>query len=280
MKKSLPSALILTALLLMLCLHAFAANQEAAPAAAAAAAPLTEPVVTVQGAALKPSASFIDENGTCYLAAAPVLKILYPHQLQRAQADRLDVSSADLTFCAVADAAWFQVNQRYCYAPETVVMREGRCFLPAEAFCTALGCTLTQEEDGSLTITQTGAPVTAGTYDEDSLYWLSRAIYAEAGNQPMAGRVAVGTVILNRVAAPTFPDTVKDVLFVPGQFSPVSNGTIYREPDEDSLIAAKLCLDGAREAEDCLYFNVVGLRSWADSARTYVCTIGDHNFYL
>lgn len=280
MKKSLPSALILTALLLMLCLHAFAANQEAVPAAALATEGQAEPVVTVQETDLEPSALFVDGNGTRYLSAVPLLKALYPHQLLLVQGEALHLSAADLTFHAQAGQAYFQVNQRYCYAPETVVLADGAFYLPAEALCAALGCTLTQKENGDLTITQTGAPVTAGTYDDEALYWLSRAIYAEAGNQPMAGRIAVGTVILNRVADPTFPDTVQDVLFVPGQFSPVSNGTIYREPDEDSRIAAMLCLDGAREAADCLYFNVVGLRSWADSARTYVCTIGDHNFYL
>ncbi|MDO4825774.1 MAG: cell wall hydrolase, partial [Bacillota bacterium] len=117
-------------------------------------------------------------------------------------------------------------------------------------------------------------------YPEEDLYWLSRAIYSESGNQPMAGRIAVGTVILNRVADPAFPDTIKDVVFAPRQFSPVANGTIYHAPDERSVVAAKLCLDGVREAEPCLYFNVTTMYSWADRSRTYYCTIGGHNFYL
>ena len=96
----------------------------------------------------------------------------------------------------------------------------------------------------------------------------------------MKGRIAVGTVILNRVADPAFPDTVQEVIFAPRQFSPVDNGTIYLTPDTESVIAAKLCLDGAREAENCLYFNVTSMVSWADRARTLSCTIGDHNFYL
>ena len=36
-----------------------------------------------------------------------------------------------------------------------------------------------------------------------------------------------------------FPDTIQEVIFAPGQFSPVANGTIYRTPDEKSVIAAK-----------------------------------------
>ena len=96
----------------------------------------------------------------------------------------------------------------------------------------------------------------------------------------MKGRIAVGTVILNRVANEAFPNTIKEVLFAPRQFSPVSNGTIFLTPDEQSVVAAKLCLDGVREAGECLYFNVTSMVSWADKSRTLYCTIGDHNFYL
>lgn len=143
------------------------------------------------------------------------------------------------------------------------------------------GYTITiQPTTGDLRLSQTGAPATAPVYPEEDLYWLSRAIYSESGNQPMAGRIAVGTVILNRVADPAFPDTIKDVVFAPRQFSPVANGTIYHDPDERSVVAAKLCLDGVREAEPCLYFNVTTMYSWADRSRTYYCTIGGHNFYL
>ena len=153
--------------------------------------------------------------------------------------------------------------------------------LPAETLAEALGCSLTtNEQDGTLTLVKSGQPAAAGTYEEEDLYWLSRAIYSESGNQPMKGRIAVGTVILNRVAHEAFPNTIKDVIFAPGQFSPVSNGTIYREPDEESVIAAKLCLDGVREAGKSLYFNVTSMVSWADQSRTLYCTIGDHNFYL
>ena len=127
---------------------------------------------------------------------------------------------------------------------------------------------------------QVCTPVAEGVYDEESLYWLSRAIFSESGNQPMNGRIAVGTVILNRVANEAFPNTVKEVVFAPNQFSPVAIGTIYRDPDEDSIVAAKLCFDGTREAGESLYFNTTTMYSWADQSRELVCTIGGHNFYL
>ena len=173
------------------------------------------------------------------------------------------------------------MNDRCFYVPRFVQAAEGQVYLPLDTFAEALGCTpSTDPTTGALRLSQTGAPATAPVYPEEDLYWLSRAIYSESGNQPMAGRIAVGTVILNRVADPAFPDTIKDVVFAPRQFSPVANGTIYHDPDERSVVAAKLCLDGVREAEPCLYFNVTTMYSWADRSRTYYCTIGGHNFYL
>jgi len=159
--------------------------------------------------------------------------------------------------------------------------QENDLLLPAESLANALGCSVVKEPaTGTLSIRRVGPVATANTYVEEDLYWLSRAIYSESGNQPMKGRIAVGTVILNRVADEAFPDTIQEVIFAPGQFSPVANGTIYRTPDEKSVIAAKLCLDGVREADGCLYFNVTSMYSWADQSRTYSCTIGGHNFYL
>ena len=145
----------------------------------------------------------------------------------------------------------------------------------------ALGCSMTgQGLEEDIIMKQVAPPVSAKTYEEEALYWLSRAIFSESGNQPMNGRIAVGTVILNRVANDAFPNTVKEVVFAPNQFSPVSMGTIYRDPDQDSIIAAKLCLDGVREAGESLYFNTTTMYSWADQSREYVCTIGGHKFYL
>lgn len=197
------------------------------------------------------------------------------------QADTLSAQGDDLHLEALAGEAYFTVNDRCFYVPCFVQATEGQVYLPLDTFAEALGCTpSTDPTTGALRLSQTGAPATAPVYPEEDLYWLSRAIYSESGNQPMAGRIAVGTVILNRVADPAFPDTIKDVVFAPRQFSPVANGTIYHDPDERSVVAAKLCLDGVREAEPCLYFNVTTMYSWADRSRTYYCTIGGHNFYL
>ena len=117
------------------------------------------------------------------------------------------------------------------------------------------------------------------TYDEDDLYWLSHIIYAEAGDQPYNGMVAVGNVILNRVASPEFPNTIYDVIFQRNQFSPVSNGTLYLEPSDAAIQAAKDALDGEIAVERALFFNMAGTSSWASRNREFITRIGDHNFY-
>lgn len=109
------------------------------------------------------------------------------------------------------------------------------------------------EWDGTqstIQITSGSGPILSGeqAYQADVVYWLSRIIYAESGNQPLDGKIAVGNVVLNRVASPRFPNSVYEVIFQRNQFTPAANGSINRTPSAESVVAAKLCLDGANTA--------------------------------
>lgn len=83
-----------------------------------------------------------------------------------------------------------------------------------------------------------------------NLYWLSRAVEAEAGGEPNAVKLAVANVILNRVHSSLYPDTVKGVIFqrVNGvyAFTSVQNGWIYHQPSAASTAAAREALYGHR----------------------------------
>ena len=119
----------------------------------------------------------------------------------------------------------------------------------------------------------------AASYDEDDVYWLACIIYAEARGESMEGKIAVGNVILNRVASDEFPDTIYDVIFDTNwgvQFEPVSNGTIYCTPDEDCYEAARRALDGEDIVGSSLYFFNPSLASsfWISNNCEYVTTIG------
>ena len=63
------------------------------------------------------------------------------------------------------------------------------------------------------------------TTDEETLI-LAALIQAEAANQGDAGRLAVGSVVMNRVANGRFPNSVSGVVYASGQFAPVTSGRV------------------------------------------------------
>ena len=122
------------------------------------------------------------------------------------------------------------------------------------------------------------------TYSESDLYWLSRIIEAEAGGEPYRGKLAVGTVVMNRVKSKSYPNTIYGVIFDKRygvQFTPAYNGRIYKKPSAASVAAAKEILNGYRVSGNLLYFMNPSLASsaWFDRNLRYVCTIGSHRFY-
>lgn len=110
-----------------------------------------------------------------------------------------------------------------------------------------------------LAVTLAGAGMETETekpYSDDDLYCLAHIINAEAGDENCTHehRVAVGSVVLNRVAADDFPDTVRDVVFDPGQYSPTWNGSFEKEPSQDSWDTAEFLLEnGSQIPEDCIW---------------------------
>lgn len=115
--------------------------------------------------------------------------------------------------------------------------------------------------------------------DEDTKL-LAQIIHAEAKGEPYEGKLAVGNVVMNRVEHPYYPDTIEGVIFQKGQFSPVSSGSIYNEPDKDSIKAAKEVLAGREVVNDeVLYFYNpdIATDSWIFTTNT-VKKIGSHVF--
>ena len=90
----------------------------------------------------------------------------------------------------------------------------------------------------------------------DDLYELSHIIGAEAGDEACTDelRIAVGSVVLNRVASDLFPNTIYEVVHQPGQYAPTLNGTFENEPSEAAVRIAKMLLEeGSQLPADCLY---------------------------
>ena len=47
----------------------------------------------------------------------------------------------------------------------------------------------------------------------NDIYCMAQNIYFEAGNQPLAGKIAVAQVVLNRLEHPNYPTTMCDVIY-------------------------------------------------------------------
>ena len=179
---------------------------------------------------------------------------------------------------------YVEANGRYLYVKNTVKTIDGKVAAPIKVLAKVFNLKVTYDDNDLIRLTtQEGADVyleNGDTYYNDyTLYWLSRIIYSESGNQPMKGKIAVGNVVMNRVKSSKFPNNIKSVLFQKNQFSPAMSGSIYRTPGESSVIAAKMVMDGAVVLKYALFFNREGMDTYAARNRTYAGTIGDHDFY-
>lgn len=223
-------------------------------------------------------------NEVTYVSYWPIVQALYPDAVAVWENDRAMISASGLEMEIRPGWKYMIANDRYLYLPDGVRTGNGNLMVPVRTLASALGAEVSWDSiNNNIVITAGYAPITSGSiaYQEDVLYWMSHIIHAEAGNQPLEGKIAVGNVVLNRVASPRFPNTVYEVIFQKGQFTPASNGAIKRTPNEESIIAAKLCLDGANTVGNALYFlnPRTATSNWASRTRTFVATIGAHAFY-
>lgn len=136
---------------------------------------------------------------------------------------------------------------------------------------------------GPRTLTKLGITAVSGSSSSGSgssnTYLLAKCIYAEARGEPYIGKVAVGAVILNRVASPDFPNTIAGVIYQPGAFTAVSDGQINLSPDSESLRAAQDAMNGWDPSLGSMfYYNpAVATSKWIYSRRVLV-KIGKHVF--
>ncbi len=205
-----------------------------------------------------------------------------------AEANTAVVTDGLLSFSVTVGSQVMTINDRYFFLPFGALVIDGALCLPVRELAKAYGAEVHWDEPTASVsiVADDPAVLESGKdfYGEEDLYWLSRLINAESGNQSLEGKIAVGNVVLNRLADPSCPDTIYAVIFDARygvQFSVTENGTIYDEPNEESVVAAKLCLEGYNLAGNSIYFvnPVVGVSSWFIQTRVFISTIGDHDFY-
>mgnify|MGYP006072934677 CR=1 FL=1 len=278
MKKQLFCAGLCLALTLSMGTQAFAEevdSQTAPGAEEAAQATVTTAEVVINGETMT---NFRAElyGGTSYVSLYGATLALRPDAVIAWEDNQMVERAEDFELSARVGTCYLVVNGRYLYIPDGVKFdAAGDTLVPVRVLAQALGATV--EWDGRVLLTGGGTPLESGDtyYNAEELDLIARVIMHESGNQPLEGKIAVGNVILNRVEHPSFPDTVYDVLFQKNQFPGATNAT----PNEESILAAKLCLDGASVVPDAYWFSAVGLECWASINKDLVTVIGGHAFY-
>jgi len=114
----------------------------------------------------------------------------------------------------------------------------------------------------------------------DEIILLARIIHGEARGEDFKGKVAVGSVILNRIKSNRFPNTIRDVILQKGQFSSLMDGQANYYPGEEELQAARASLLGYDPTMGSIFFynpDIATNTAWI-SQRNFVTRIGGHVF--
>lgn len=112
---------------------------------------------------------------------------------------------------------------------------------------------------------------------------LARLVNAEAKGESYAGKVAVATVVLNRVASKDFPNTVNGVIYQIANghyaFTPVQNGAINQPASAESKRAVNeaIAMKGLGSGSLFFYNPKTAQSQWIKS-RTVTTVIGNHVF--
>lgn len=197
------------------------------------------------------------------------------------------VKKDGITIKVTDGTSFVDAEGRIFFCPTAIRNINDRLYVPIRALSSALS--LDVEWDAStrsVLVSESQTAFVSGDnfYNSNDLYWLARIINAEAEGEPFLGKIAVGNVVINRKNSPSYPNSIYGVIFDRKhgtQFSPVSIGTIYKTPSAESVLAAKICLEGYSLSEDILFFvnPRYATSNWIERTRPYVFTIGGHKFY-
>ena len=220
------------------------------------------------------------KNGTTYAPVREFAIAMGAASVIRA-GNTVSVSANGLALSATAGDIYIEANGRYLYVPEGCLAIGDGVYAPVRVLAEAFGAEVDWNGDFLIArVTPGSAPISSETpYSDEDLYWMSRIITAEARGESFEGQIAVGNVVMNRIASELFPDTVYAVVFDGIQFTPAVSGAIYNTPTEQCILAAKLALEGVRTVGDSLFFSAT-TSCWADNNRAYSGAIGGHHFYV
>lgn len=115
----------------------------------------------------------------------------------------------------------------------------------------------------------------------DETILLAAVVQMEAGGQGYEGKLAVASVVMNRVNSSSYPNTITGVIYQKGQFPGAHNGTLDRilakGPRQDCIQVAADALAGKNNAPG--YHGFCSVRSTKYLKYDTYSLIGSHYFY-
>ena len=117
-------------------------------------------------------------------------------------------------------------------------------------------------------------------FTDEEFYLLSKLVMAEAESETLTGQALVALVVLNRVESPDFPNSIYDVIFQDGQFTPIKDGRWDAvEPDDSCKAAVHFVETGCwDESQGATYFSTHETE-WHRNNLKYLFEKGAHRFY-
>lgn len=112
----------------------------------------------------------------------------------------------------------------------------------------------------------------------DDVMLLARLIESEAGNQNYMGKLAVGSVVLNRCKSNG--ESLSSVIYASKQFSGINTQSFFESPSSDSINAAKETLNGKDVISNAYYYANLNLCSPDFAIKDkFIERIGNHWFF-
>ena len=110
-------------------------------------------------------------------------------------------------------------------------------------------------------------PIEVNSYSDEELYIMAHVLAGECQSYPDEEQLYVGSVVLNRVKSPLYPNTIKGVVFQRGQYSCTWDGNYNREPTERNWNNAKRLLENGSVLPEYVIY-----QSGARQGRVYLKT--------
>ncbi len=132
---------------------------------------------------------------------------------------------------------------------------------------------------GQKTLLYLGLGSSSSGGQSSDLTLLAKLIAAEARGESYTGQVAVGAVVLNRVAHASFPDTIAGVIYQKGAFSCVNDANWNVAPNATSRKAAQDAMNGWDPSGGAIYYyNPAKTANAFMWSRPVIVVIGNHRF--